>query len=746
MKKIYLLTLVLGVLLDTALALTVTPPQPLFIDGTNGPNKLFLASALKSSFVYSGFPFYNFSDSSTGNDTSLFLEGLGTGTVHVHLFAQSGTNLVAVPMRTSDGIAGTALVGGGLRSANSASGQMNIQINLKLICEYSKAQSTNVDGCDATTGDPILTGGAGSPGVQLSIVTAANEVLASTAGTVGYTLIIVPQNTQPVLSCPASSPKFFPTDGGILVENGQFSATATSGSSPTLVHFVAFASSNATTTVGNVNPALPYSAGIVSSSPWSTGTITLTGFPNSTATSSDFYEVLYGVVDGAGITGFSTVPTTCQDTRVFASDIAGLLKESNCFVATVTYGDRKHFVVRVLRAFRDEVLVHSTMGLKFVSWYYREGPKAALWIRNRPEWIPLAQVLLLPVAGIAYVYSLSPATVPLLLLLLLGFALSYQLGRKHRTLLLLMITFSSLALSVPAQAIESYTAGIKARLESDSASKNQAPPSSYTEEQKKQLNANATSDGYSANLKKKLNAPSDPKDGEYTESIKKNLGPEEKRSAIADFHSQKELKPDFGKDPSRHRFALRFGATERSNLTAGGRQANSYSSVYPSQWAPELNLSYEKKLGSFFSIYSSGGFSYSKGTGVLEVNDSRFGSASRSKVTMVLLPVTLGPMLRLPISRFFTPFVGGGPGALLAYEFRSDGEGSQRGYAFGTWGYAGVEISLDSLSKASKWERYESLGTKELSLSLGYSVFSLIGGGIVEGSISGPQMGFQYSF
>ena len=48
-----------------------------------------------------------------------------------------------------------------------------------------------------------------------------------------------------------------------------------------------------------------------------------------------------------------------------------------CFIATAVYGDYDHPQVRVLRRFRDRVLVKSTAGRRFVRWYYRAGPKMA---------------------------------------------------------------------------------------------------------------------------------------------------------------------------------------------------------------------------------------------------------------------------------------------------------------------------------------------------------------------------------
>jgi len=47
------------------------------------------------------------------------------------------------------------------------------------------------------------------------------------------------------------------------------------------------------------------------------------------------------------------------------------------FIATSVYGDYDHPQVKKLRVFRDQVLMKSTVGRRFVRWYYRVGPGLA---------------------------------------------------------------------------------------------------------------------------------------------------------------------------------------------------------------------------------------------------------------------------------------------------------------------------------------------------------------------------------
>ena len=51
-----------------------------------------------------------------------------------------------------------------------------------------------------------------------------------------------------------------------------------------------------------------------------------------------------------------------------------------CFIATAAYGAETAEELDVLRAFRDQVLVESTLGPQFVEWYYQVSPPLADYI------------------------------------------------------------------------------------------------------------------------------------------------------------------------------------------------------------------------------------------------------------------------------------------------------------------------------------------------------------------------------
>jgi len=59
-------------------------------------------------------------------------------------------------------------------------------------------------------------------------------------------------------------------------------------------------------------------------------------------------------------------------------------KAFSCFIATAVYGSPDAPEVRYLRQFRDETLVHSWLGRRFVAAYYRISPPLARGLAARP--------------------------------------------------------------------------------------------------------------------------------------------------------------------------------------------------------------------------------------------------------------------------------------------------------------------------------------------------------------------------
>jgi hypothetical protein len=82
------------------------------------------------------------------------------------------------------------------------------------------------------------------------------------------------------------------------------------------------------------------------------------------------------------------------------AEIAG--EKGGCFIATAAYGSYQERHVRVLREFRDRVLLASAPGRDFVRWYYRTSPAYAAWIARHDAVRAAVRVLLWPAYAGAY--------------------------------------------------------------------------------------------------------------------------------------------------------------------------------------------------------------------------------------------------------------------------------------------------------------------------------------------------------
>lgn len=114
---------------------------------------------------------------------------------------------------------------------------------------------------------------------------------------------------------------------------------------------------------------------------------------------------------GSGIKVVQAVPVR----TVTLAELAG--EEGGCFIATAAFGSYQEPHVMLLRQFRDEILLQSAAGSRFVEWYYAVSPKYAAWIAAHDNVRAVVRTLLLPLYGAAYLV-LHPAW-----LLVAGFAL-----------------------------------------------------------------------------------------------------------------------------------------------------------------------------------------------------------------------------------------------------------------------------------------------------------------------------------
>ena len=158
------------------------------------------------------------------------------------------------------------------------------------------------------------------------------------------------------------------------------------------------------------------------------------------------WKSLYPINDCAGISDVSVNSNTLSFTIIDNSEcdsdpatgvisdpvVAGALGAvgvnggggGGCFIATAAYGSYLHPFVKILRVFKDTVLLGSSSGRSFVEWYYRVSPSIADTIRTSETMKAGVRLALLPLVGISYL-SLTIGVVPTLLTLLLLTALAF---------------------------------------------------------------------------------------------------------------------------------------------------------------------------------------------------------------------------------------------------------------------------------------------------------------------------------
>jgi len=98
------------------------------------------------------------------------------------------------------------------------------------------------------------------------------------------------------------------------------------------------------------------------------------------------------LVDQHTITPFLKSSCTGPD---FDLNIGG--SAGGCFIATATYGSASHPQVKILREFRDNVLLTTNWGRELVAIYYRYSPALAMYIAERDGLRMLTRGLLAPV-------------------------------------------------------------------------------------------------------------------------------------------------------------------------------------------------------------------------------------------------------------------------------------------------------------------------------------------------------------
>ena len=164
----------------------------------------------------------------------------------------------------------------------------------------------------------------------------------------------------------------------------------------------------------------------------SPGKVRITGLKNNT--SYAFYVVTIDKLKNpSSLTKVGTgKPVNEEDFWERYKRAGGQADGEYCFVATAAYGDYDHPHVRVLRGFRDEVLMSSEAGRSFVEGYYRHAPGPARWLAGHDAARTLARAALWPVTLTAGAVLYTSAADKALLLLAACMLLYLRRTRRRR--------------------------------------------------------------------------------------------------------------------------------------------------------------------------------------------------------------------------------------------------------------------------------------------------------------------------
>jgi len=101
-----------------------------------------------------------------------------------------------------------------------------------------------------------------------------------------------------------------------------------------------------------------------------------------------------------------------------------------CFIATAAFGSPLAGQVKILRQFRDRYLLTNAPGQKFVAWYYRNGPVAANFIKDKPVAKMAVQLALYPLIGFSLL--LISGYLPFVMIVLLLSALIFMHFKERK--------------------------------------------------------------------------------------------------------------------------------------------------------------------------------------------------------------------------------------------------------------------------------------------------------------------------
>ena len=164
------------------------------------------------------------------------------------------------------------------------------------------------------------------------------------------------------------------------------------------------------------------------------GTYSINGGPytsaSGTVNNGDTVTVLllssgsYSTITSAKLTIGGISDTFDVTTKEVPGGSDDIFVGGKCFIATAAFDSPMAGQVEILRQFRDKYLLTNDFGRKFVTWYYRNSPVAANYIKNKPLAKAAVRAALYPLIGFSLLLIsgyLPLVTVGLLIAMLLFF-------------------------------------------------------------------------------------------------------------------------------------------------------------------------------------------------------------------------------------------------------------------------------------------------------------------------------------
>jgi|GEM_PF-498631 len=571
----------------------------------------------------------------------------------------------------------------------------------------------------------------GSPGLTAMLSNPAPADKTTSVTSLVFERITIP----PSMNCPSLVDVYMPGDSQIILDASRFSKAARDLVAP-VTHLLVVGNDGASpliSTTLNIGNSIAARVGLGLNEK-------ITGFTNTTDGSDHFHNLSFMVRDAAGIVvsgqGACALPAGVQ-----TSQVQGFLAKGSCFIATAAYRSYDVPPVRMLRHFRDRILMNSISGRAFVRWYYHWSPDAAQWLMGHPSFRYPVLIALIPVEIVAWVL-LYPVWAGLILILIIALKLRYlsRMSTAWIALFVCMLTVSHLSwgsqTGSETNSKQPFIDEIRKTLPPE-----QNSSESYIDSVLKKIPDRSSEGSYIENLKKehpeKFTKSS--LDTQWLEEKRNELPPKEEGGAILALQEgRSELHPRMPGD-IRYAFGLRYGASLVRDVTAvPGAMIRPFDELYGSHYVPEFSLFFEYQFLRHERFASLGilggvGLAYFHGQGTLKVNLAKpwapgesFGQGAKTQFQFYAVPVTAALTYRMNLLNYLRPFVMAGPTGIFYMETRNDGQNGKHGYSKALSTSAGVSVLMDWLSSRDAWDSYRGSGIRHSYLTAEYSkVFAL---------------------